>query len=220
MTDSDGGPDEAEAPVPPAFTAALAALRAYRPREDVRLRPMPAPRRLAPHACAWTATVEEPAGAPSARSEQEPAELADGRFVLLYDPDQESTWQGPFRVVTLARANVEPEMGQDPLLPEVTWSWLLGAQRAHGLSVRELSGTVTRAGSHYFGGMADREPHAELELRASWTPEAEDPGEVASHLAAWCELLCQCAGLPPVGGEGESVEGEARVVALRNRFEG
>ena len=125
-------------------------------------------------------------------------ELADGRLVLLHDPDGHDAWHGEFRVVTLARAELEPEMAGDPLLPEVCWSWLTGALAARGAGHHEPSGTVSRASSHYFGGLAERRDDTQIEMRASWTPQ-ERPGgggpDTAAHLAAWCDLLCACAGL-------------------------
>lgn len=172
---------------PPAFRRAVAALETARLRPEVRLARLPAPRRMAPFAHALSATVGV-----------DGEELADGRFVLLHDPAGEESWRGEFRVVTLARADLEPELGTDPLLPEVAWSWLTEALDGRGLERWEPSGTVTRAGSAFFGGLAGRPPRAELELRASWTPA--DVTTVGGHLLAWCGLLAQCAGLPPEGG--------------------
>ncbi|MFI7275612.1 DUF3000 domain-containing protein [Streptomyces sp. NPDC049879] len=170
--------------VPSAFRQAVAGLTAARPRAEVRLTPLPPPRRLAPYAHALGAAVAV-----------DGEELADGRFVLLHDPDGDETWRGDFRVVTLGRADLEPELATDPLVPEVAWSWLTEALDARGLAYREAGGTVTRADSQYFGAMAERPARAELELRASWTPA--DGADAAGHLLAWCALLAQCAGLPP-----------------------
>ncbi|UGY94171.1 DUF3000 domain-containing protein [Streptomyces gobiensis] len=191
------GPDGGDA-IPLPFQQSVAALGGARPRREVRIEPMPAPKRLAPFAHALEASVEAEDAAGT--------ELADGRFVLLYDPDGQESWQGTFRIVTLARAELEPEMAADPLLPEVTWSWLTGALDARGVSYGQPSGTVTRAGSHYFGGLAERAPQAEIEIRASWTPLAQlGVPDVAAHLVAWCDLLCQCAGLPPESGDDTGV---------------
>ena len=181
------GPGGSGPRVPPAFSEAVAALEAVEPRAEVRLSPLPPPRRLASYAHALSASVR--AGA---------EELADGRFVLLHEPAGEESWQGVFRVVTLARSELEPELATDPLLPEVAWSWLTEALDAQGLDRRAMGGTVTRAGSDFFGGLADRPARAELELRASWTPAAA--AGLGAHLLAWCELLAQCAGLPPETG--------------------
>ncbi|WP_328383752.1 DUF3000 domain-containing protein [Streptomyces sp. NBC_00400] len=182
-----------EAPIP--FRQAVEALRAARLRPEIEIDPTPAPKRLAPYAYALEAAVVERGSGPGG----EDRDLADGRLVVLHNPAGDDTWQGTFRVVTLARAELEPEMGADPLLPEVSWSWLTGALDARGVRYGAPSGTVTRAGSHYFGGLAAREPATQIEIRASWTP-AEGPGgvpELAVHLSAWCDLLCQVAGLPP-----------------------
>nr|WP_207930627.1 DUF3000 domain-containing protein [Streptomyces hainanensis] len=170
--------------VPVAFGRAVAALTETRLRPEVRLSPLPPPRRLAPfaHAVGAAVTVGD-------------EELADGRFVLLHDPAGDESWQGDFRVVTLARSDLEPELATDPLLPDVAWSWLTEALDGRGLDRRAANGTVTRAGSSFFGGLAERPARAELELRASWTPA--DAADAGAHLGAWCELLAQCAGLPP-----------------------
>ncbi|MER6052038.1 DUF3000 domain-containing protein (plasmid) [Streptomyces sp. BHT-5-2] len=199
-----------ETPIP--FRQAVEALRAARLRPEIETDPTPAPKRLAPYAYALEAAVVERGAGPDG----EDRDLADGRLVVLHQPAGDETWQGTFRVVTLARAELEPEMGTDPLLPEVSWSWLTGALEARGVRYGAPSGTVTRAGSHYFGGLAAREPVTQIEIRASWTPE-EGPGgvpDLAAHLSAWCDLLCQVAGLPPTPLEPAPPGG---VVALPQR---
>lgn len=148
--------------VPIPFRQAIEALRTARLRPEIEIEPTPAPKRLAPFAYALEAAVVEPGAGP----EGEDADLADGRLVLLHDPAGHDTWQGTFRVVTLARAELEPEMGADPLLPEVSWSWLTGALDARGVRYGEIGGTVTRASSHSFGSLAEREPATQLEMRA------------------------------------------------------
>ncbi|UYQ65129.1 DUF3000 domain-containing protein [Streptomyces peucetius] len=174
--------------VPPAFRQAVEALRSARLRPEIEIDPTRPPQRLAPHAYALEAAVVDGDD-----------DLADGRLVLLHEPAGHEAWQGTFRLVTLVRAELEPEMAADPLLPEVCWSWLTGALEARGLSYGEPSGTVTRAGSHYFGGLAERRPATQIEIRASWTPREGAGGapDTAAHLVAWCDLLCQVAGLPP-----------------------
>ncbi|MEU1116112.1 MULTISPECIES: DUF3000 domain-containing protein [unclassified Streptomyces] len=183
---------------PPPFRAAVEALRGARLRPEIEIDPTPPPKRLAPYAYAVEAAVVE-----------DEEDLADGRLVLLHDPAGHDAWKGAFRLVTLVRAELEPEMAADPLLPEVCWSWLTGALQARGLAADEASGTVTRAGSHYFGGLSERPPASQIEIRASWTPREAAGGvpDTGAHLAAWCDLLCQIAGLPPAspGGDGSVV---------------
>ncbi|MER6430098.1 MULTISPECIES: DUF3000 domain-containing protein [unclassified Streptomyces] len=198
----DTAQERAGGALPPAFRAAVDALRAARVRPQVEVEPTPAPQRLAPHAYALEAVVVD--------GEQE---LADGRLVLLHDPAGHDAWQGTFRLVTLVRAELEAEMAADPLLPEVCWSWLTGALQGRGLGYGEPSGTITRASSHYFGGLAERPAASQIEIRASWTPREGMGGvpDTAAHLAAWCDLLAQVGGLPPAG------PGDASVVTLPQR---
>jgi hypothetical protein len=203
LSDDAGGRDDATEEnrkamqtAPPPFRAAVEALRSARLRPEIELSATPAPRRLAPHAHALEAVVVEGED-----------DLADGRLVLLHDPAGHDAWQGTFRLVTLVRAELEPEMAADPLLPDVCWSWLTGALQGRGLSFGEPSGTVTRASSHYFGGLEQRPAASQIEIRASWTPREGLGGvpDTAAHLAAWGDLLCQVAGLPPTGPSDASV---------------
>jgi hypothetical protein len=202
MDDGNEGDRDKSTSAPPPFRAALDALRAARLRPQIEVEVTPAPKRLAPFAHALEATVVD--------GDQD---LADGRLVLLHDPDGHDAWRGTFRLVTLVRAELEPEMAADPLLPEVCWSWLTGALQARGLTYGEPSGTVTRASSHYFGGLGERPATSQIEIRASWTP-CEGLGgapDAGAHLTAWCDLLAQVAGLPPAG------PGDASVVTLPQR---
>jgi hypothetical protein len=175
-------PKELDAP-PEAFSAALEQFRGAALRPEVVSEVMPAPQRVAPYAAALSADVVV-----------DGAELGTGRIVLLHDPAGNDAWQGTFRCVAYARADIEPEMVTDPLLSEVGWSWLCDALRAHGADYTEPSGTVTRVASESFGGMADDPASAQIEVRASWTPL----GDLRHHVEAWGEMLCTTAGLPPV----------------------
>ena len=169
------------------FTRALADLHGASVRSELRLTEVPAPSRIAPHAVALTAAVlTNPAS---------DDDVASGRFVLLHDPACPEPWGGAWRIVTFARAELEPEFGADPLLGEVGWSWLEEALEAHDLDYGGAAGTVTRVISESFGAMSDRPATVELEVRASWTPHDGRPG---AHLRAWCDVLCTIAGLPPL----------------------
>ncbi|MDO5710521.1 MAG: DUF3000 domain-containing protein [Micrococcales bacterium] len=169
-----------------AFAQATKALRDVRLRPEIHLEEIPAPARIAPHSLALSGEVVQ-AGSDEA--------LANGRFVVLYDPASPAAWEGPWRVVTFARAALEAELGAEPLLGEVGWSWLTDAIHDSGAGYRALGGTVTRVVSESFGGLSEREPDVELEIRASWSPSGPELGE---HLQIWSELLCTVAGLPPL----------------------
>jgi hypothetical protein len=179
------GPDPRQAAEQEGFRRAVAALRAGAVRGEVEVEPIRAPARLAPYTFALSGAVSDGAEVPTE---------ADGRLILLHDPDGHDAWQGNFRIVTLTQADLEQEMATDPLLPEVGWSWLTDALAERGASYTEPSGTISRSASHFFGGLARREPTTRIEIRASWTPTGEDLGR---HLAAWSDLLCTAAGLPP-----------------------
>lgn len=172
--------------VPHTFARAVAELRAERPRREITLTELPAPRRLAPYAFALGAAVC-PAG---------DEEVASGRLVLLHDPAGQDSWEGVLRLVSYVTAELEAELAADQLLPEVGWSWLTDALAAHAPQYAALAGTVTQTISTRFGELASNPPAADLEIRASWTPISQP---LTAHLSAWCTLLASAAGLPPPG---------------------
>ena len=171
------------------FTQALRDLRVVHLRPEVRLTEVPAPSRIAPYAVAMTAEVVT-AGMPG-----ESDELASGRFVLLHDPSAPEPWDGVWRAVTFARAELEPELANDPMLGGVGWSWLMDALAQHDAPYVAEGGTVTRVVSESFACLAERRTTVEMEIRASWTPTGPDLGV---HLQVWSDLLCMIAGLPPL----------------------
>ena len=173
-----------EAPATPEeFLTAVDRMHAARLRPEIFCEEMPAPQRIAPYASALSADVTV-----------DGEDVGTGRIVLLHDPAGNDAWEGTFRCVAYARAEIDPEMANDALLGEVGWSWLTEALDAHGAAYLAPSGTVTKVSSESFGSMAEEEATAQLEIRASWTPI----GDVADHVEAWGELLCTASGLPPV----------------------
>lgn len=181
MVNSDG------VAVPPDFEEALLSLRGHRQRPELHLEEVPAPTRIAPFALALTAEVN-PTTDPESM-------LGSGRFVVLHDPAGQSAWNGSFRIIVMARAQLEDELGADPLLGEVGWAWLTDALATAGAGYHSLSGTVTRVLSESFGGLALRDREVEIEVRASWSPNTTDLGP---HLTAWTELASSAAGLEPL----------------------
>ncbi|WP_159601763.1 DUF3000 domain-containing protein [Agromyces humi] len=172
---------------PAEFEAALDAVRAASPRTELRVSEIPAPGSLAPFAVALSADV-----APS-RHEVD-SDLGTGRFVLLYDPTEPEAWGGRFRVVCFAQAPLETDIGLDPFLADVAWSWLVDALDARGARYIAASGTATKILSTGFGELARQGDGAQIEVRASWTPL---DAAVGPHVEGWGELLCMLAGLPP-----------------------
>jgi len=170
-------------PAPAEFERAVKQLRAAKFRPEVYTEEMPAPQRIAPFASAISADVTV-----------DGEDVGTGRIVILHDPAGNDTWDGTFRCVAYARADIDPELVTDPLLAEVGWTWLTEALEAHGAAYGAPSGTVTSVSSESFGGMAAEPATAQIEIRASWTPV----GDLTAHIEAWGELLCTAAGLPPV----------------------
>lgn len=206
--------------LPETFTRAVSDLRAVRPRAEIAIEEVPAPRRLAPFAYAIGASVLRQA-----------EEMATGRLILLHDPQGHEAWgAGTLRLVTYVTAEVEPDLASDPFLPAVGWSWLVDALETYDARFTALGGTITQTTSTPFGELANRTsehsgelanrtnrhsgepanqtnnhsgelvahgpPTADLELRASWTPLG---GDIGAHMHAWCALLASTAGLPPPG---------------------
>ncbi|TXL62913.1 DUF3000 domain-containing protein [Aeromicrobium terrae] len=168
---------------PPAFTAAVEQVGRAVLRPEVAVDTMPAPQRIAPFAHAVSGDV-------SLGGE----EVGTGRFIVLHDPAGNDAWGGTFRCVTFARADVEAEMAADPSLPTVGWSWLTDALDSHGGEFTAPSGSVTVVHTEGFGEMAADGADAQVEVRASWTPTSD----MGPHVAAWADLLCALAGLPPL----------------------
>lgn len=167
------------------FDGAVAALRDIAWRPELHVEEIPAPQRIAPEAIAIAADVLD-----------DDTELGNGRLVLLHDPDGNPAWDGTFRCVTFARAIVDQEMVLDPLLAQVGWSWLTDALAQRDASYVAPSGTVTAVSSTSFGSMEGTTDKAEVEIRASWTPEIASGDGISPHIVAWQDLLCMVSGLP------------------------
>ena len=186
---------------PAAFTAAVEAVRAATLRTELTVTEIAAPSGVAPWSIAFSADVTP------ARHGND-SELGTGRFILLHDPAEPEAWGGAFRVVCFVQAPLETEIGVDPFLANVAWSWLIDALDSRGAKYSAASGTATKTLSTGFGALETQEDVAQIELRASWTPF--DHG-ITSHVEAWGELLCMLAGLPP------AAEGVSLLSAHRSR---
>jgi hypothetical protein len=181
-------------PLPPAFAAALEAVRSATPRAELVVTEIQAPNGLAPYSIALAADVR-----PSGHATD--SDYGTGRFILLYDPEEPDAWGGAFRIVCFAQAPLETDIGLDPFLASVAWSWLVDALDSRGAQYSAASGTATRILSSGFGELEEQGDGAQIELRASWTPRDH---EVTSHVEGWSELLCMLAGFPP-SAEGVSL---------------
>src|SRR5205814_10069980 len=117
VSEGDGTPPTDATPpaasAPEIFKAAVASLTTTRVRSEVRVEPLRPPQRLAPYSYAVSAEIIDRDG----------TDLATGRLVLLHDPDGHEAWDGVLRLVAYASAELDDEMGVDPMLPAVGRSW-------------------------------------------------------------------------------------------------
>jgi hypothetical protein len=188
-------------PRPPGLFERVAAdVRATSFRSDLLVREIPAPQGLAPEGLALAADVRPD-------DEDGDSRYGTGRFVLLHDPAEPEAWLGPWRIVCFAQAPLEPEIGMDPLVADVAWSWLVDALDSRHASYHSASGTATKTLSKGFGSLAAEGDGSQIELRASWSPA----GSFEPHVEAWAELVCMLAGLPP-GSEAIPLLGTRRTM--------
>lgn len=194
---------------PTDFTEAVASLHTAVVRPEIEVGSIRPPQRLAPYSYALGVEVTPPDISDPAMVPADSAGSAFGRLVLLYDPAGHEAWNGTFRLVAFVQAEVEADLAEDPLLPEVAWEWLseaLGVPKGSTESlptlgsdvpaVLALGGTVTATTSVRYGDIAGPPRAHQLELRASWTSSSSS---LAGHLEAFCEVLASAAGLPPAG---------------------
>jgi hypothetical protein len=190
VSEGDGTPrTDATSPAasaPEIFKAAVDSLTTTRVRPEVRVEPLRPPQRLAPYSYAVSAEIIDADG----------RDLATGRLVLLHDPDGHEAWDGVLRLVAYASAELDDEMGVDPMLPAVGWSWLTDSLDERAAAYRAAGGTVTQTTSTRFGDLHGPRTTVSIELRASWTADTAD---LAPHLLAFVDLLCTAGGLPPEG---------------------
>lgn len=145
------------------------------------------PKNLATDAIAFAANIETAATGAH-------GDLGTGRFILLHEPVEQEQWGGRFRIVCFAKSPLETDLGSDDQMSEVSWDWLTEALNRHGAKYDHEAGTATRIISSGFGSLSGQSDHAELEMRASWSPTTDD---MAPHLEAWQDLVCIMSGFPP-----------------------
>ncbi|MCT1806909.1 hypothetical protein HMPREF3157_07155 [Dermabacter sp. HMSC06F07] len=165
------------------FVSAIDALTAAPIRHEVKWEEIPAPSRLAPFSWAAEADVV-----------MHDADLASGKFIVLYDPEGREDWSGRARIVTLMQAQLEHEFALESMLGDVAWSWVTESLELAGTEAHELGCTVTRVVSQSYGSLAARPTTVDIEMRASWSPDSLDLG---AHFGAWSAILCAAGGLPP-----------------------
>lgn len=182
---------------PPEFTAAVESMHAARLRDELTLGTIRSPQKLAPFSHAVGLEVDRGLN-DTENLEEVPTDSsgdAFGRLILLHDPGAEDTWDGSMRLVAYIQADMDDEVANDPLLPDVAWQWLTeGLDKANGYT--NLGGTVTATASVRFGDIGGPPRAYQLEMRASWTAAGT---ELSTHVEAFAAVLSNVAGLPPEG---------------------
>jgi hypothetical protein len=180
-----------------AFQLAVQGLRDAEIREELHINQIPAPSKLASEAVAFGADVCADKG-------DDHTDTGTGRLVLLHESKSQEQWGGNFRVVAFAKSPLETEIGSDEEISEVAWAWLMEALRNRGADYSHEAATITRVISSGFGSLAGQSHHAELEMRASWSPS----GNFAAHMEAWQDLVCMMSGYPLLPAEVTPLHGK------------
>ena len=171
---------------PAEFRLAVESLRAAAVRDELVIQQIDAPGKLAKHEVAFSANVD-------ATATDVASDLGTGRFVLLWDPEEPEPWHSRFRVITFAKSPLETDIGADEQISDVAWAWLTESlQNRHASFIAE-AGTATRIISSGYGALSNQSDHAELEIRASWSPIDTN---AHAHLEAWQDLVCIMSGFP------------------------
>lgn len=165
------------------FQLAIEALKNAQLRDELVLEQITAPSKMAHEAVAFSVNVNPD-------HELETSDPGTGRFVLLHDLKPHDQWGSNFRIVTFSKSPLETNIGDDAEISNICWSWLLEALEYRGAQFSLEAGTATRIISTGHGSLDKQSDHAELELRASWTPT----GDFGRHLEAWQDLVCLMSG--------------------------
>ncbi len=169
------------------FRLALETLRNAKIRDELIVEEILAPPKLATHSIAFSASIAAPA------IKDVSTDLGTGRFVLLWEPEAQDGWSSRFRVICFAKSPLETNIGADESVSDVSWAWLTEALDNRRAAFSAAAGTATRIISSGYGSLAGQSDHAELEMRASWSPTTV---MAASHLEAWQDLVCIMSGFP------------------------
>ncbi|MEY4993489.1 MAG: hypothetical protein RIS82_611 [Actinomycetota bacterium] len=171
---------------PSEFRLALEALRYAQVRDELDIEPLPAPPSIGAFAITFKANVK------TALSGVE-GDAGTGRFVMIWEPEPQEAWASNFRIVCFAKSPLETNIGADEQISDVVWAWLTEALANRHASYGAIAGTATRIMSTGYGSLSSQHDHAELELRASWSPLDTN---VASSFEAWLDLICIMSGFP------------------------
>jgi Protein of unknown function (DUF3000) len=165
------------------FRAAVESLRTAELRDELVIQQIDAPADLATNAMAFTASISDELSGPN--------DQGTGRFVLMWEPKKNEAWASNFRVVCFGKSPLEAEIGADDLGSDVAWAWLIEALTNRNADYAASAGTATRIISRGYGTLSTQHDHAEIEVRASWSPLSN---ELKNHFEAWQDFICIMSG--------------------------
>jgi hypothetical protein len=166
------------------FISFIEPLRALEVRSEFNVLQIPAPKGIAPESLAVSIEV----------SHDLPVDHGVSRLVFCRDDSSPEGWHGTYRVIGYAKSAVELEMARDVYFEELPWQWLLESLRRVGAGLSHEAGTTTTVISTGHGNLAAQPQHAEVEIRASWSPNG---GDARQHTLGWIETLAMLSGLSP-----------------------
>jgi hypothetical protein len=170
------------------FAAAIMDLQHSAVRAELEIEQIASPDDIAKHSIAFAAEIKD--SQPGIKS-------GTGRFVLFWSPEPQENWTSNFRVVCFARSPLESDIGRESDSADVTWDWLTTTLANSGAEFAALAGTTTRIISSGHGMMEHQTEHAEIEIRASWSPSNT---ELHRHFEAWQNLICVMSDYPIAPG--------------------
>jgi hypothetical protein len=166
------------------FVSFVSPLEALEVRSEFNIVQIPAPKGIAPEALAISIEV----------SHELPVDHGVSRLVFCRDDSSPEGWHGALRIIGYAKSAIELEMARDEYFEELPWQWLLESLRRVGAGLQHEAGTTTTVISTGHGNLAAQPQHAEVEIRASWSPSS---GDARQHTLGWIETLALLSGLNP-----------------------
>ena len=164
-------------------------------RTEIEVTQIPSPKGLADESLALSVNV---------RHESEDADHAVSRLVFAYSSEIPEGWNSSYRIIGYAKSPIDLEMARDEYLANLPWEWLRESLVRHGAYFSNDAGTSTTVISTGHGALIGQPQHAELEIRASWSPEGEN---WQPHLVGWSEMVALISGLPPIEENVRSIRG-------------
>lgn len=154
-------------------------------RTELEVTQIPSPKGLADESLALSINI---------RHENDEADHAVSRLVFAYSAEVPEGWNSSYRIIGYAKSPIDLEMARDEYLSNLPWEWLRESLIRNGARFSNDAGTSTTVISTGHGALIGQPQHAELEIRASWSPEGD---AWQAHLVGWSEMVALISGLSP-----------------------